>query len=256
VGARYLAAELQKDQGAEETSMENQQVSAQGDSLLGTLVNIFVSPREAYEAIDRRPRWVLPLVLVVIAAMVAAIFITPMAMEEGMAKQRDKLIEQRGMSPEEADRALAVGAKIGRITGPVMAPVGAVVAIVVVALVLLFLGNIVLGGASNFKKVFAMYTWTSLIGVLATIVKTPLMLSRGTVNVQTSLAAFLDPEQKGTFLYQLLARTDVFSLWELVLVCIGMAVVYRFTTKKAATGVVALYIVYALAAAAITAALT
>ncbi|MDZ7271774.1 MAG: YIP1 family protein [candidate division KSB1 bacterium] len=230
--------------------------TAKGGSLLGTLVNIFVSPREAYEAIDRRPTWVFPLVLVLLSALVAAIFITPMAMEERMAEQRDKLIEKRGMTPEEADRALEVGAKIGKITGPVMAPIATVVVLVVVTLALLFLGNVVLGGASNFKKIFAMYTWTSLIGVLATIVKTPLMLSRGTVDLQTSLAAFLDPAQKGTFLYQLLARTDVFSLWELVLVCIGMAVIYRFTTKKAATGVVALYLVYAVAAAAVTAALT
>jgi hypothetical protein len=179
-----------------------------------------------------------------------------MAMEERMAEQRDKLIEQRGMTPEQADQAMAVGAKIGKITAPIMAAVGTVVVIAVVALALLFVGNVILGGESTFKRLFAMYTWTSLIGVLATIVKVPLMLSRGTVNVQTSLASFLDPGKKGTFLYQLLARTDVFSLWQLVLVCIGMAVIYRFTVKKAATGVVALYVVYAIAAAAIIAALT
>ncbi len=236
--------------------MAAQGSTTEGGSLLGTLVNVFVSPREAYEAIDRRPHWVLPLVIVLLATLVAAFFITPMAMEEKMAEQREKLIEQRGMTPEQADQALAMGEKIGRITGPVMAPIPTVVVIAVVALALLFLGNVVFGGHSNYKKLFAMYSWTSLIGVLATMVKTPLMLSRGTVDVQTSLAAFLDPAQKGTFLYQLLARTDVFSLWKLVLVCIGMAVLYRISTKRAATGVVALYLVYAIARAAVTAALT
>ena len=235
--------------------MADQQATERG-SLLGTLVNIFVSPREAYEAIDRQPRWVLPLVIVIIAAVVAGMFVAPMAMEERMAEQRDKLIEQRGMTPEQADQALAVGAKIGKITAPIMAAVGSVVVIVVVALALLFLGNVILGGESSFKKLFAMYAWTSLIGVLATIVKVPLMLSRGTANVQTSLAALLDPGQKGTFLYQLLTHTDVFSLWQLLLVCIGMAVIYRFTVKKATTGVVPLYVIYAVVAAVIGAALT
>ncbi len=227
-----------------------------GSSAFQTIINVFLSPREAFEAVDRKPTWVLPFVILLIVTIASAIVVTPIAMEDRLDDQRDKLIEERGMTQEEADRAMEMGAKIGKIAGPITAPIGVGLYLIIFAAVLLFLGNILMGGESNFKKVFSMFTYSSMIGVLGSLISIPIMFSKKTMEVPTNLGVLLNIEDKGSFMYHLLTKVELFTIWQLVVVSIGMAVIYRFTTKKAATGVVILYILYALIASAITAALT
>ena len=229
-----------------------------GSSPVQTIMNVFLSPREAFEAVERKPNWVVPFVIILIVSLAATYFIAPVAMQERMESQREQLIEDRGMTPEEADQAMAMGAKIGRIAAPIMGLLGAGITIIAVAAVLLFLGNIIMGGDGNFKRVFSMYSYSSMIGVLGTIITTPFIISKQTVHMSVGLGALLTPVTEGAFMdkfvYQLLSKVELFTIWQLVVVSIGMAVVYKFTTKKAATGVVVVYIVYAIIASLIAAA--
>jgi hypothetical protein len=105
-----------------------------------------------------------------------------------------------------------------------------------------------MGGEAKFKKVFSVVAWSSLVGVLAGIIKTPLILSKGTLQgVTTSLAILLptpEPGQSPSVLYQLLTKFDVFTIWTIALYCIGLAVIYKFTTKKSATLVISLWIIW------------
>ncbi len=64
------------------------------------------------------------------------------------------------------------------------------------------------------------------------------------MEVQTSLAAFLSIDMKDQFIYKLLAKFDVFVVWELILFIIGFQIIYKFSRGKAATGVLALFGLY------------
>jgi len=100
------------------------------------------------------------------------------------------------------------------------------------------LGNIVLGENAPYKKVFSLFSWTGLIGVLAVLVNTAWTMYKGTrLGVSTSPAAFLTPAvppDKPSLLYLLLSKLDVFTLWSLALWAVGLAVIYRFSMKKSA----------------------
>jgi len=78
--------------------------------------------------------------------------------------------------------------------------------------------------------------------------RTYLVISNGTsFGVTTSLAILLPTPQVGeskTLLYRLLSRFDIFTIWTLVLWIIGLAVVYKFSTKKSATMVLTLWAIY------------
>jgi len=218
--------------------------------VLSKIIGVFISPRKSFESVDRKPNWVAPVVILLLFSLVASFAIMDVAVSERMEEQREKMIE-RGMSPTDADAALEKGMAIGKIAGYVFAPVGTVVTLLIVAGVLLFAGNVLLGGESTFKKAFAMYSYASLIGVLGFLLKIPLILQKQTMNVHFSLATFLPADQSKRFVYLLLSKVEIFSLWQLAVVCIGMGVIYHFHTKKAATVVVPLWAVYAIGSAAI-----
>jgi hypothetical protein len=118
---------------------------------------------------------------------------------------------------------------------------------VVAAAVLFFIFNVLLGGDSSFRRVFSVYCYASLVAMLGMIVRFPLIMTKGDMNVQTSLALLLSPNAKDSFLYSVLSSFDVFSIWQVILVSMGLGVIYKYSTKKAFTAVVILWIIYILA---------
>ena len=88
-----------------------------------------------------------------------------------------------------------------------------------------------------------------MISVLSALVKVPLILATGTLSVGTSLAVFMPSDSYATFLYNFLAKFDVFSIWQVIVVAIGMSVIYRFTTRRSLILVGALWFVYVLISA-------
>jgi fatty acid desaturase len=63
----------------------------------------------------------------------------------------------------------------------------------------------------------------------------------------------MSDEARKTFLYQLLSKVDIFWIWWLAVYSIGLAVIYKMKTQKMAMAVAAVYLIYAVAAAALTA---
>jgi len=122
------------------------------------------------------------------------------------------------------------------------APVGALIVFAILAGVLFFVFNVLLGGDSTFRRVFSVYCYSNLIAIPAMIVKFPLIMMKKDIGVQTSLALLLSADSKDTFLYHTLSGFDIFNLWQVILVSIGMGVLYSYTTKKAFTVVFVLWI--------------
>ena len=105
-----------------------------------------------------------------------------------------------------------------------------------------------MSGDTTFKKIFSAVAWSSLIGLVGTILKTLLILSRGsTQGVATSLAILLPTPglgQSKSVTYRLLERFDLFTVWTLFLWIIALAVLNRFSAKKSAILIGSLWAVY------------
>jgi hypothetical protein len=127
-----------------------------------------------------------------------------------------------------------------------IAPVGVLVSFIVVAAVLFFAFNVLLGGDSTFRRVLSAYCYSSLVAIPASIVKFPLVMAKGNINVQTSLALILSPDKQGSFIYSVLSSFDIFTIWQVLLLSIGLGVMYKFTTKKALMAVLVLWIIWIL----------
>jgi hypothetical protein len=128
-----------------------------------------------------------------------------------------------------------------------IAPAGTVISLIIVAAILFFVFNVLMGGESGFRRVFSVYCYSALIAVPAMIVKFPLVMMKGNINVQTSLGLLLSPEAKGSFLHSVLSSFDIFTVWQVILLSMGLGVMYKFTTKKAFTTVLILWIIWILA---------
>jgi len=122
------------------------------------------------------------------------------------------------------------------------APVGVIIYLLLISGVLFFVFNVLLGGDSSFKRVLSVFSYSTLIAIPKTIVHLPLAFAKQTANVQTSLGILLSPDAKETFLYRVLSGFDIFTLWQVIVVALGLAVMYNYTTKKTFSVVLILWI--------------
>jgi hypothetical protein len=101
-----------------------------------------------------------------------------------------------------------------------------------------------LGTSGSFKKTFAVTTNSALMRIPGAIVKAILMFIKGSSDISTSLTLFLPKMTHQGFLYGLFSRIDFFTIWELILVGLGLKVLFNISGKKSYYVVFGLWLLY------------
>lgn len=214
------------------------------------ILNIFFEPKKVFESLKIKPTWLVPFLIVALLGIGFFYYTYPFIMHQ----QVERIQENEKIPEEQKEKIIE---KMTEKDHPPLwqlsfAPIGTLVTFVIVAAVLFFVFNVLLGGDSAFRRVFSVYCYSSLVAIPAMVVKFPLIMMKGNLNVQTSLALLLSPNDKDTFLYSVFSSFDIFSFWQVILVSMGLGVMYKYSTKKAFTAVLILWIIYILAKSALS----
>jgi hypothetical protein len=120
----------------------------------------------------------------------------------------------------------------------------------VAAGVLIGVFNVVLGGDAAFKQVLAIVVHSGFIVMLQTLFVLPLNYARESMANPTSLGVFFPMLDETSFIARLVGSIDLFRIWWLLSLSIGLAVLYRRRSLPIAGGLLALYGIVAVAVAA------
>ena len=204
------------------------------------IINLFFEPKKVFASLKIKPTWLVPFIIVAILGIGSFYFTYPL-----MMKQQVEKIRENEKIPDKQKQKI-IETMTEKDHPPLwqlpFAPVGTLLVFAILAAVLFFVFNVLLGGDSTFRRVFSVFCYSSLIGIPSMVVKFPLTIMKQDINVQTSLALLLSADSKDTFLYRVLSGFDIFTLWQVILISIGMGVLYSYTTKKAFTVVFVLWV--------------
>lgn len=224
------------------------------DHLLSRLVGVVVSPRDTFQRIVERPRWFGALALVTLL-VVGATF-AMLSTETGQVAMLDQQIRQmesfgQTVSDEQyaaMERQMPFMRYI--VAGSQLVFIPIVTTIFAGLLFAVF--NAGLGGDASFKQVMAVTTHSGAISLLQQLFVIPLNFARGSMASATNLGVFTQGFLEETsFLARFLGAIDLFLIWWLVVVAIGLGVLYRRRTQPIAIGLLVTYGVIALAIAAV-----
>jgi hypothetical protein len=231
---------------------------SKGGGVVSRMAGVFTAPKQAFGEIARkaaepepskasgfadRSRWWIPLlVFVVVMIVVSAMTLPTLVLPEQMEAQRALLLE-RGMSPEEIDRAMVIGEKAALPAAIVSTAVGSVIVAFLIAAILHMFMKI-FGGKGRYKQALAAFSYSPLIPALGSLIKLPMMLARKTMYVETGPALFFPNLEPSDAMYRFLSGLDVFTLWQLAVLSIGLAVAYKVSTAKAGIVLVALWLIF------------
>ena len=84
--------------------------------------------------------------------------------------------------------------------------------------------NVMMGGERTFKQMFAVLIHAGVIQTLGALFTGPLNYFRGAVTSATNLAVLLPMVDPKSFVGRVLAMTDLFLIWYLLVLSIGLAV--------------------------------
>jgi hypothetical protein len=212
-------------------------------SLVSRFVGVIVAPRATYESIVAHPKWfgMLALSAVAIAVLVGGFLSTTAGQEAWF----DAASNRPGIDEQQLQGMQKIAPYVGYITVAVMLVMMPLL-IVAVSGILFAIFNAALGGNATFKQVLAVVAHAGPIGVLAQLFTVPLNYARGTMTSGTNLyvlvQSFMDDQ---TFAGKLLGMIDIFIVWQLIVLSMGLAVLYRRRTQPIATTLLGLYAVIA-----------
>ncbi len=234
--------------------------SAAPKGLIGRVFGVVFSPAATYAEVAARPRalGVLLLTLLVLAASSVIFFSTEVG-QTALLDQNVKTLESFGMKvTDQVYQQLED--RLSQPRTPYLTAASQVVAVPIIAVVftgiVLVIFNAILGGNATFKQTFAVIAHAGVITALQPLFTFPLDYVRESLSSPTSLAVFFPFLDESSFAQRFLGSIDLFLLWWIVNLSIGLGILYKRRTRPIVAGLLLTYVAIALVLAGVRAALS
>ena len=231
-----------------------------GKGEFARLTGVLFEPTKTFADIARRPGWMVPLALLILASIgVTALYGQHVGWERLIRHQIETTSRGQQIPPEQREQAIATQARMA----PLFGYVGTLVAIPLYCLLAagIFTGLVagVMAAQVRFKQVFGVVVYASMPNVIAALLTAVVMLLKNPddFDLQNPLifnaGALMDPDHGSKFLHSIAASIDLFSFWAMLLMATGlMAAAGRKLSFGGALFVVALpWAAYVLAKSAL-----
>lgn len=207
---------------------------------MNNLINVFLEPREVFTSLTEQNNWknaLLPLTLSAIVGM-ASMYVLGDLLTEYQIEETERAILESTQIPEDQkfeilDESLSsiknpstAMVSIGYLTSALSTPVR----ILFMALIIMLIGNFFFGGKATYSNILTITAFTYMIANLEALIKVPLMVSQWRMDIFTGLG-LLGLGERGSFLYNFMSGMDLFAVWRVIVLAIGMSVLYTRETK-------------------------
>ena len=216
--------------------------------LLARFFGVITAPKDTFRSVVAAPKWLGMLALTTV--LVAFFSALPMTTEAGKQAAIDQQVESmKGFGMEVSDQMYAQMEK-----GSAMMPyttAGFVLFLtpimtVIIAGILFAIFNAALGGEASFKQVYSVLVHAGAVSALSTVFSGIVNYFSGKVGSAANVGALLPMLPENSFAANLLGTIDVFLVWWVIVLAIGLGVLYRRRTQPIAISLLAFYGIVAL----------
>lgn len=221
--------------------------------LVARFVGVLTAPRETFQSVVAHPKWfgMLALTTLAMAALIGGFLSTQVG--------QDAWLDAATSSPwsgQVSDQQYAGMQRMAKFAG-IMGAVQMLIAIPLITLLLSGLGFLIfsalMGGNATFKQVFSVFVHAGAVSLLGQLFTVPLNYARGSMSSATNLKVLMPMVDESSFVGRLLGTIDLFIIWYVIVLSIGLGVLYRRKTQSVAVTLFGIYAVIALAIAAVMA---
>jgi hypothetical protein len=194
------------------------------------VAGVFLSPGETFADIARKPGFIAPLILAIVAAVaVSETILAKIGMERIIRAGLEQSGSTSRMSPEQLEQAVHQSAAIAGIFahfGGVLVPP---IYLAIIAGIGLLIVNQIFGASAKFKTAFSVACYAYLPSILGALMVLAIILFGDPARFNadnpapTNVGFFLNPLETSKPLYKFASSVDIFTLWLLILLGIGFS---------------------------------
>jgi hypothetical protein len=216
------------------------------------LRDIFLRPCQAFQEIsaEARATWLTPMLVLTLTAVLVVVVAGYLKTRAAMMGEVQLPPDWQYWTPEmQANYMQAQAATQGPVFMYVIPLVGSLTALWLGWLLfagLLHFGSTLVGGRGSIQGALNIVAWASLPFAIRDILRMIFMLAAGHPIVSPSLSGF---SSSTGFVSQLLARADIFLIWNVILLVLGFAIAEGLSRGKAVGGVLVVILLVILAQA-------
>jgi hypothetical protein len=193
------------------------------------LTGVFFEPAKTFADVAERPGFWVPLILILVFSLgYMVLFSQHVGWERMIRHQTEMSSRSAQMSPEQREQGIQMGLKFAPVFAYVGILVGVPLGTLIWAAVLLGIVKGMMSAQVRLKQVFAIICYAGMPGLIMVLLAIAVMFLKppDDFNLQNPLVfnpgAFMDPTATSKFLYSLASSLDLFRLWQLVLIGIGL----------------------------------
>ncbi|HXI13262.1 MAG TPA: Yip1 family protein [Thermoanaerobaculia bacterium] len=207
------------------------------------LVGVLFSPIETFRDIARRPDWIIPIIVITLTTLASYMVVAPHLDLESTFREQ---MEARGVTDQQLiDKQLEMMKKVTRFNAPITA--------IVIPLMMLAMAGVLLlafklmGYGGTFKQFFSVSSYSFVPQILKGIVTSIIVASRGMltqpelVTLIKSNLGFLVELKTSPAAFAFLSSFDVFNIWMVVLLIIGLSFAAKVTMRQSTVMVLILW---------------
>jgi len=197
-------------------------------SIWSILAGVFHAPAAAFTAYLRKPRILIPLIVLLIVG--GAIGYSTAGYNSQM--QYDMLKKSTVIPPAQLEQMRDGIENPARVMGAVGPIVAITIVTMIEALLAWFLGGVVFGGKVNFKPVWGVGLLAGVIAQVGGLIRVPLVVASNNPKATIGLAAMFPTKDFSSIMYSYLFYFDAFAIWSIIVAAIGYALLFKISKGK------------------------
>jgi hypothetical protein len=222
-------------------------------NLVARFIGVFTAPRDTFASVAASPKWfgMLALTTIIIAIFSALPLMTDAGKQAAIDQQVTQM-QSFGMTVnDQMYEQLEKGAgRMPYVTGISVLVVSPIIALIIAG-ILFAIFNAAMGGEATFKQVFAILAHAGAISAVSTIFSGIVNYFRGSMGSVANLGALMPMLAENSFAGRLLGMVDIFLIWYIIVLAMGLAVLYRRRTQPIAISLLTVYAAIAIVIALI-----
>lgn len=216
--------------------------------LFARAIGIVTSPKATFAAVVRKPRvlGILALTCFIFGASQSVMNFTEKGRQASIDFQVQQMEKMGFTVTDEVYATMVARQKYAVYTSFIGTFITFPIGLLIMSGVLYAVLNAIMGGTAEFKQVMAVCAHSFVISSLGAIFAAAMNMARGSISASVANLGMLLPMlPERSFAANFAGAIDVFTIWWIVVLSIGLGVLYKRKTSSVATG---LFIVYAVIA--------
>jgi len=193
------------------------------------IVGIFFEPQKTFADIAERPRWLVPLLLVILSGMAYIyVFGAHVGWAPYMHRLMDNNAQMQRIPDEQRQRVFDLQVRFASVGGVVNVAIGTVLMYLVGGGIAMGIIKGLLGVPIRFKQAFCVFCYAALPLLIYRALSIAVVFLKNPEDVDpinpfmSNFGALMDPDKSSKFLSSFATSLDVFSIWVLLLAAVGL----------------------------------